>query len=104
MSLFCYAFSVAYALWIGYTHICDCLSIYISIYLSIYIRLSIIYKKKQILSGRLCRAHLECVCQWQDMWLYVETSIGSEDNVEHIIDWKMWREEFIQRLCVNVGG
>ena len=97
MSLFCYTFSVAYTLWIVYTHICDCLSIYLSI------RLSIFYKKKQILSGRLCRAHLECVCQWQDMWLYVETSIGNEDNLEHI-DWKIWREEFIQNLCVNVGG
>jgi len=79
-----------------------CLSVYLSIYLSIYI--SIFYKKKRILSGRLCRAHLEWVCQWQDMWLYVETSIGNEDNLEHIIDWKIWREEFIQKLCVNVGG
>jgi len=79
-----------------YTHL------WLSVYLSIYT--SIFYKKKQILIGRLCRVHLECVCQWQGMWLYVETSIGNEDNLEHIIDWKIWREEFIPNLCVNVGG
>jgi len=37
MSLFCYTFSVAYTLWIVYTHIYDYLSVYLSIYLSIYL-------------------------------------------------------------------
>ena len=36
------------------------------------------YKKKQIASEGLCRAHLECVSEWQGMWLYVETSINTK--------------------------
>ena len=36
------------------------------------------YKKKRIASEGLCRAHLECVSQWQGMWLYVETSINTK--------------------------
>ena len=39
---------------------------------------SIMYKKKQIASEGLCRAHLECVSEWQGMWLYVETSINTK--------------------------
>ena len=39
---------------------------------------SIMYKKKQIASEGLCRAHLECVSELQGMWLYVETSINTK--------------------------
>ena len=38
--------------------------------------LSIFYKKKEIPSEGLYRAHLECISQWKGMWLYVETSIN----------------------------
>jgi hypothetical protein len=47
-----------------YTNVCDNLN------------LSIFYKKKQIPSEQLYRAHIECVSQWQGMWLYVETCIN----------------------------
>ena len=39
---------------------------------------SIMHKKKQIPSEGLCRAHLECVTEWQGMWLYVDTSINTK--------------------------
>jgi len=57
------------------------------------IYLPIFYKKKQIPSEGLYRAHLECVSQWQGVWLYVETSINMKFCNMNVVLYDKWNNK-----------
>ena len=78
---------MVYTLWIVYTNIYD--------------NLSVFYKKKQIPSEQLHNAHLECVSQWKDMWLYVETYINLKlCNMDEVL-YDKWNKKLDNPHNVN---
>ena len=59
------------------------------------------YKKKQIPSEQLFRAHLECVSQWHGVWLYVETSINMKFCNMNDILYDKWNKKLDNRHNLN---
>jgi hypothetical protein len=48
---------------------------------------------KQLPHEQLYRAHLECVSQWQGMWLYVETSVNMKFCNMNDILYDKWKKK-----------
>ena len=57
--------------------------------------LRFLYKKKQTPNERIYGAHIECVSQWQGMWLCVERAINMKFCNMNGVLYDRWNESLI---------